>query len=91
MYFIINLLCNSHKYLCVKHVNKYLKIRLHIMPILICYLLLLPSSLLHFDFTIFIFWYSLSIWKTHWEVLQLAKLGKPCSADFLTVANTINI
>ena len=42
-----------------------------------CLLFLLFSSL-HLAFTIFTYWYFLSIWETNWEVLQLVKLEKPC-------------
>ena len=105
MYFIIKLLCNSHKYLCVKGKTRKQIFKGHVtyMPILItffsfcfkttlfCCLLFIFFLFLHFDFSIYFYILVLSkyLGNINWEVLLLAKFGKLRTAGFLTLANTL--
>ena len=82
MYFTIKLLYNFHKYICLKHVTYTMPILmtffLFSVKTIVCCLLFLFFSLLHFDHTICFYILVLSnyLGNINWKVLQLIKLRK---------------
>ena len=105
MYFIIKLLCNSHKYVFVKHMNKCLKCHVtHMTPILMIFFLFFQQNyvVLLFAFPNFLtFWFHCLF--LHFDSLQVFakhKLGRSTiyktgksvfNEEFVTVTNTLHI